>query len=366
MPFHPNFNDKTMSSSVAALDKKMVNLASSSRDLFFMTRFGPTQLIQFGMKDLATSRSLQPFRSINRIILVIPGNPGSIEMYRYFMSVLHEECQIPVIGLSHPGMIREGISRFQGPLTLRKIVQQKLEFIESFIPSNVEIILVGHSIGTFISVQMMRYAHERSRFLHNIMVMPVLEKFTSLPGWNTVRFLYLFRYFIYGIVFVLSLLRDDILTNLFPKMISSFSRRTPTCAYSGVLQLINWNVLRNILTLTQDEASQVQDLDDSFLTRNLSKLSFIYCVDDHWAPLRCYRSLKKKFPEGNFVIVDTLQHAFVMDSKQTDDIGHCISRRINSLPMTSGLLPALTLNANSDRSVRMVSPSSSSSSWSEA
>jgi hypothetical protein len=343
----------------------MGDFLASSQDIFFMTRFGPTQLIQFGLKDLATSRHLKPFESVTRIIFVVPGNPGSIEMYRYFMQVLHQECQLPVIGLSHPGMIREGISRFQGPLTIRKIVEHKLDFIESFIPSDVEIVLVGHSIGTFITVQMMRCAHERSRFLHNVMVMPVLEKFTSLPGWNTVRILYLFRYMIYGIVFVLSLLRDDILTNLFPKVMTSFSRRTPFCAYSGVLQLVNWNVLRNILFLTQDEANQVQERDDFFLTHNLPKLSFIYCVDDHWAPLRSYRSLKKKFPDADFVILDTIEHSFVLDSKQTLDVSHCISTRIKSLPKSMPSVLALTVNEDNSTSGTSSPPMESTSSWSE-
>ena len=335
-------------------------------DSYFMTRFGPTQLIQYGLKELATHRDRQPFNSVNRIILIIPGNPGSIELYRHLMQQLYEECNIPVLGLSHPGMIREGITRFKGPLTIRKIVEQKLEFIESFIPSNVEIVLVSHSIGTFIATQMMRCIRDRNRFVHNVMLMPVLEKFTSLPGWNTVRVLQMIRYVIYGLVFILSFLRDDILISLFPRLLSGFTRNTPICVYSGVLQLVNWKVMRSILGLTRDEAAQVQERDDLFLSHNLSKMTFVYCLEDHWAPLKFYRSLKKKFPEGHFVILDSVEHAFTMDVNQTSDVVATISRKVNSLPLNRQQHPAIAMTGNGEPNLdRGLSPSLSSSSWSE-
>lgn len=37
------------------------------------------------------------------IILFIPGNPGAIEFYDKFLENLFEQCNIPVIGISHAG-----------------------------------------------------------------------------------------------------------------------------------------------------------------------------------------------------------------------------------------------------------------------
>lgn len=69
-------------------------------------------------------------------------------------------------------MMREGIARFKAPLTVRKLVEHKIDFIENVIPEDVEIVLIGHSIGTFISLQIMRMVTKRERFVHNIMLMP--------------------------------------------------------------------------------------------------------------------------------------------------------------------------------------------------
>lgn len=37
------------------------------------------------------------------VILFIPGNPGAIEFYDKFLESLFEQCNIPVIGISHAG-----------------------------------------------------------------------------------------------------------------------------------------------------------------------------------------------------------------------------------------------------------------------
>lgn len=39
----------------------------------------------------------------NRLVLVIPGNPGPIEFYDEFMSLVHQDLGWPVWGVSHAG-----------------------------------------------------------------------------------------------------------------------------------------------------------------------------------------------------------------------------------------------------------------------
>src|SRR5688572_17607549 len=105
-------------------------------------------------------------------------------MYRFFMAQLHVTTSIPVLGLSHPGLIRPGIKQFKGTPTVRKLIEHKLDFVDKYIPPHVKIILVGHSLGTFIAIQMMRCTDDRHRLLHSYLLMPVLEKFTETPGWK--------------------------------------------------------------------------------------------------------------------------------------------------------------------------------------
>lgn len=236
-----------------------------------------------------------------------------------------------MIALSHVGMIREGISRFKAPLTVRKLVEHKVDFIENVIPENVEIVLIGHSIGTFMSLQVMRLISKRERFIHNIMLMPVLEKFNQTPGWKSLSFLLHFRGLLYALVMVLSLMKDEIVLRLLPYLMPDLQKnKTPDCMYEGMLQLVNWHVVRNMLTLARDESKQVQERDDLFLQRNLSKFSLFYCVDDHWAPISFYRGLKRRFPECYTELMDTVSHSFVTDKRMTEEVVACIGKRFEA------------------------------------
>lgn len=236
-----------------------------------------------------------------------------------------------MVGLSHVGMIREGISRFKAPLTVRKLVEHKIDFIENVIPENVEVVLIGHSIGTFISLQVMRLITKRERFVHNIMLMPVLEKFTQTPGWKSLRLMLYFRGFLYALVMVLSLMKDEIVVRLLPYLVPDLKKhRTPECMYEGMLQLVDWHVVRNMLTLARDESKQVQERDDLFLQKNLHKFSLMYCVDDHWAPINLYRGLRRRFPDCYTELLDTVSHSFVSDKKMTEEVVSRIVRRFET------------------------------------
>lgn len=253
-------------------------------------------------------------------------------MYRHFLTRLHQSLQIPVIGLSHVGMIREGIHRFREPLTVRKLVEHKVDFIDNVIPEDVEIILMGHSIGTFIGLQVMRLIEKRDRIRHCFMLMPVLEKFAQTPGWRSMSLMLHFRFFFYIVMMVLSLLKDEIVVRMMPHVIPDMSTsRTPECMYEGVLQLVNWRVIRNMLTLSRDESKQVQERDDLFLHKNLDKFSLFYAIDDRWAPLSLYRGLKRRFPACYTDLMDSVTHAFVMDKRMTEDVVLKVTARFASV-----------------------------------
>ena len=72
----------------------------TSQYVYYLSRYGPTQLIQFGLKDPVTDISAKPFDNVKQVIFFIPGelrtfflitsvndtvsigNPGPISMYR--------------------------------------------------------------------------------------------------------------------------------------------------------------------------------------------------------------------------------------------------------------------------------------------
>jgi hypothetical protein len=210
-------------------------------------------------------------------------------------------------------------------------VEHKLDFIENVIPEHVQIVLIGHSIGTFMSAQIMRLISKRERIVHNMMLMPVLEKFTSTPGWKSLSFALHFRFLFYAVVMILSLMKDEIVVRLLPYLVPDLrKKRTPDCMFEGILQLNDWHVVRNILTLSVDESHQVQERDDFFLKQNLDRISLFYCAEDKWAPLNLYRSLKRRFPDCYSELIDTVTHSFVMDKQMTEEVVSRVVKRYES------------------------------------
>lgn len=48
-------------------------LDNTSQYVYYLSRYGPTQLIQFGFKHPVTDVSANPFNDVKRVIFFIPG-----------------------------------------------------------------------------------------------------------------------------------------------------------------------------------------------------------------------------------------------------------------------------------------------------
>lgn len=260
-------------------------------------------------------------------IYLMTGNPGVIEMYRFFMQNLYNETKIPVFGVSHVGHIKTQVHKVRGPMTLHKQIEHKVDFIERFIPRDVEIILVGHSIGAYMANQIMRLASDKSRFYHNFQLFPTIERMAETKGARVMSPLFFFKYLVMPIIFILSLLKDEILIQMIIMFIDD-ARRCPRCIIAGFLQVVNARCLKNIVDMAQDEFRQVQERNDRFISQELSKLTFVYCPEDRWAPLSYYRDLKRSYPRGDIILMNTAIHAFVTDMHVTKSIIDLITNRI--------------------------------------
>ena len=216
--------------------------------------------------------------------------------------------------------------------TVHLQIDHKVNLIEKYIPDDVEVILMGHSIGAFMSTQIMKIAKNRRRFIHTFLLMPALERISETTGWRTLRFILALRWLLYMFIFVLSLLRDDLLIELLGMIEPKIRlKSTPECCREALVSSADWSVIRNIFHLVKDEARQVTIRDDSFFETNIKRLSFIYCHGDKWSPLQYFRELKKAHPLGDYVILDTVTHDFVMDVRMIEDVVDSITCTFNLL-----------------------------------
>lgn len=244
--------------------------------------------------------------------------------------------------------MRQGVRGVRVPPTVSLQVDHKINLIETFIPDEVDVVMIGHSIGAFMATQIMRLASNRTRFIHSFLLMPLLERMSDTAGWRSMKFLMTFRWLIYMIMFILSLLRDDLLIDVLgyidPKI---RSKTTPECCREALVSSSDMSVIRNILNLAKDESRQVTLRDDVFLEANLNRLSFIYCHGDKWSPLEYYRELKNTHPLGDYNILDTVTHDFVMDVRMIDDVVDSITNTLNLLDRKLSH-PALPLPSSSE------------------
>ena len=79
--------------------------------------------------------------------------------------------------------------------------------------------------------------------------------------------------------------------------------------------------------MAQDEIVQVQERCDRFIGENRHKLTFVYCLEDRWSPLKFYRDLKRAH-DTDIVILDTAVHAFVVDTRITRDVVALVTDRV--------------------------------------
>lgn len=95
----------------------------------------------------------------------LAGNPGSIEFYAEFMRALYEghQGQVLVWGISHAGHVATpkfmhlpGIEDHPSLYSCEGQIVHKITFIRTFIPNGTPLILVGHSIGCHMVLEILK------------------------------------------------------------------------------------------------------------------------------------------------------------------------------------------------------------------
>lgn len=196
-------------------------------------------------------------------------------------------------------------------------VAHKVDFIEHYIPSHVKIHLIGHSIGCWMILQILK---ERSDIKGQIrkcyFLFPTIERMVESPnGWmftTVVLTIYnVFGFFIdlfYRLPFFLKFLMVSIYF---------WCSSTPKHFIGTTLQYLRPTVLEKVVFLAKQEMDRVVDLDIDIVTENKDLLKLYYGATDGWVPVKYYEDLKKRVP-GIDASLDEHQtaHAFVLKSSE--------------------------------------------------
>ena len=307
--------------------------------------------------------------------LWILGNPGVIEFYRDFMGAMYKELNewftdIPVWGVAHAGHQADGVDSTAFPSITGRLawiikwrnewsgielqrdgtwliycipimykidfpelydlegqIQHKESFLKKFIPQHVKVVIVAHSIGCKISMEVLKRNPDlRSRTLKTFLLFPTIERMRVTPNgqrlWKFSSVPWLISYLIWPF----SLLPISLQRTLIGLYLRN--QKAPDCVKKAALQLFNPQVFQRFVSMGFSELRQVWELDVEGILELQDSLYFYFGRTDGWCPLEFVEEMKVRLPHIHHSICDQgLDHAFVIS---------------NSLEMASILTPMIT------------------------
>ncbi|XP_053191504.1 lipid droplet-associated hydrolase [Scomber japonicus] len=277
-----------------------------------------TEVLKFGSCQLHSGHKV--------LFLIIPGNPGVVGFYRTFMQTLHSMFgyRYPVWAVSHAGhcsppdsmdMVEDASSATDRDVFgLNGQIEHKLAFLREHVPRDTNLVLVGHSIGCYIILDMMKRDPEL-KVLKAVMLFPTIERMAQTPqGKVMTPVLCHMRYVAYLPLFLLSLLPEGFKSSLIKLVFGGIPSLDHTVVQPTV-SLLSGDSAANAMYMGGQEMRKVLERDNITIKKNLEKLIFYYGATDHWCPVQYYHEIKQDFPRGDFRLCENgFRHAFVLDA----------------------------------------------------
>ncbi|XP_019062171.2 lipid droplet-associated hydrolase isoform X3 [Fukomys damarensis] len=197
---------------------------------------------------------------------------------------------------------------------LRGQIEHKIAFLRSQVPKDVKLILVGHSVGSYMVLQMLKYAPELP-VIRAFLLFPAIERMAETPnGRIFTPLLCWFRYVLYATDYLLLTPCPDIVKSWLISLVLRVMNLKAELTLTNVIQPF---CLANAFYLGAQEMMTIVKRDDDVVKEHLSKLTFYYGTSDSWCPIRYYDDIKKVFPEGDIRLCEkNIPHAFVLHFSQ--------------------------------------------------
>lgn len=264
----------------------------------------------------------------SKSIVIIPGNPGLGGFYIPFAHELYNlfNENISILIISQAG--------HSPPLdhcyTLNEQIQHKLEAIEKLVPNNHQLILIGHSIGAYMVLNMLEKLE--NRLDRAFFLFPTIERMKESPsGQRFVRWYPIFLYilpflcWLINFLFPFDWLKRKILSYYFSKSpLEDRSILVDTVLYD----LLNPLTIKNLLQMANEEMSVVQKRNDFLIKKFLDRITFYYGTNDHWVPNDISKQMINLYPKGDIIeCTNQYMHAFVL--KHSKDLANIVFHRID-------------------------------------
>ncbi|KAK9887685.1 hypothetical protein WA026_000007 [Henosepilachna vigintioctopunctata] len=259
-----------------------------------------------------------------KVILIIPGNPGITGFYKEFMKYLYDKHKCPVWAISYAGHEQPTCASVEIPMYkevgLQEQIQHKVSFIEKYIPENSNLHVIGHSIGSYITLQLLKRTSIEKRIIQAYLLFPTIEHMKKTPNG---KFMYRYIRPIVSIVIFLAFI-----FTILPKVISLGLLKTymkltdtPSKDTDVIFSLIRPDILKQVFFLAFEELDQVCDRDDENIRKNLKRICILYGETDGWCNHEFYENIKQDHPDIS-VEMSNYQHAFIF--KENEEVANHI------------------------------------------
>lgn len=277
--------------------------------------------------------------SSKNIILVIPGNPGVPRFYEGFIKALNSKLasDTPVWVIGHAGHVQPpenldiampGDHKWAECYSLTAQVQHKAEFIKKYVPEDAHLHIIGHSIGAWFVLNLLKDSDIDRRIRRCYLLFPTIEYMAETRNGM------FFNTFLSRTAPILVFL-SWIFTAMFPVTLQTFMIRTfgmfygiPARSVRAVREMLDPRALRKIINLAKEEMKYVKEADHETISKHADKLWLYYGASDGWAPVKYYNNMMSRHPDLNAQLCRRgFQHSFVL--KDDVDLGHIIGDLIN-------------------------------------
>ncbi|KAK9079221.1 hypothetical protein SSX86_000891 [Deinandra increscens subsp. villosa] len=245
-------------------------------------------------------------------ILFVPGNPGVISFYTDFLESLYEQMgeTASITGENWRSFnwtyitLRKGILYShdweQGKMfTLKEQIDHKINFIHQELQAlEVPLILVGHSIGSYMSLEIFKRIPEKVAYF--IALYPFLAVNAKSQQQSIIKIIsrsQLQSNLISATVALLGFL--PISATRFIAKISLGKSWSSTAIDALCTSILKYHTMRNVLYLVMTEFEELVKAPDwEFMRKKRNRIAFLYGDDDHWGPLDMHDEVVKQVPDA--------------------------------------------------------------------
>ena len=267
--------------------------------------------------------SLQSTAGNKALFYIVPGSPGMGHFYVPFATRLFHlgKGAYDVSVVSHaghsPGVYRQPDEEGRDWYCLEEQIAHKLAYIEERAPNKESLYLVGHSIGCYMILKMLKHLAP-SRIKKIFFLFPTIEKMGVTPNGRSQRPLFTtLRSPFTGAIWLTSSLPEFLKQPLLRRWFYTTPPDHVDYMCRAIMNIDNKSI-HNILCMAEQEMNEVQELPVDIIREHIDKSVFYYGVGDRWNVESCYTDMAERFPGKDINLCTSgHSHAFVISSSDS-------------------------------------------------